>query len=64
MWWIVSAASFILFALLLLRRRWRAAKLVGLCSVFAGGALAVQLPAPAVQSRQFRRASIRRRTRG
>ena len=46
MWWIVSAASFILFAVLLLRGRGRAAKLVGLCSVFAGGALAVQLRPP------------------
>ena len=46
MWWIVSAASFILFAILLLRRRGRAAKLVGLCAIFASGALAVQLRPP------------------
>jgi competence protein ComEC len=46
MWWIVSAASFISFAILLLRRRGCAAKVVGLCAVFAGGALAVQLRSP------------------
>jgi competence protein ComEC len=46
MWWMVSAASFILFAILLLRRRGRAAKLVGLCAIFASGALAVQLRPP------------------
>jgi competence protein ComEC len=39
-------ASFILFAILLLRRRGRAAKLVGLCAIFAGGALAGQLRLP------------------
>jgi len=46
MWWMVTTASFILFAILLLHRRGRAAKLVGLCAIFAGGALAVQVRAP------------------
>ena len=45
-WWIVTTAAFILFATLLPRRRERAAKLVGLCAIFAGGALAVQVRAP------------------
>ena len=45
-WWIVASAAFILFAILLLRRRGRAAKLVGLCAIFASGALAVQLRPP------------------
>jgi competence protein ComEC len=45
-WWIATTAAFILFAILLLGRRGRAAKLVGLCAIFAGGALAVQLRLP------------------
>jgi competence protein ComEC len=42
-WWIATTAAFILFAILLLGRRGRAAKLVGLCAIFAGGALSVQV---------------------
>jgi competence protein ComEC len=45
-WWIVTAALFILFAILLLGRRGRVAKLVGLGAILAGGALAVQLRLP------------------
>ena len=45
-WWIVASAAFIVFAILLLRRRGRAAKLVGLCAVFASGALAIQVRPP------------------
>ena len=46
MWWMVTTVSFILFAILLLHRRGRAAKLVGLCAIFAGGALVVQVRLP------------------
>jgi competence protein ComEC len=45
-WWIVTTTSFILFAILLLRGRGRAARLVGLGAVFATGALAAQLRLP------------------
>jgi competence protein ComEC len=45
-WWIVTTAAFILFSILLLGRRGRASKLIGLCAIFAGGALAVQLRMP------------------
>src|SRR6476660_1848840 len=45
-WWIVATLAFILFGILLLRRRGRTAKLIGLCAILASGALAVQLHAP------------------
>jgi competence protein ComEC len=43
LWWLVAAGAFIVFASYFLRRRAGTAKLVGLCALFAAGALTIQV---------------------